>query len=76
MSNGAIVQWDQPYKLYHEPVNRFVADFIGNGVFVPGESVSKTTIKTSLGLLSRSKEFRWPTGTNLDVLLCRVVYGG
>ena len=36
MQDGVIVQWDQAYNLYHRPANRFVADFIGLGVFVPG----------------------------------------
>jgi iron(III) transport system ATP-binding protein len=36
MHNGAIVQWDTAYNLYHRPDNRFVADFIGQGVFTPG----------------------------------------
>jgi iron(III) transport system ATP-binding protein len=36
MQDGAIVQWDNAYNLYHRPGNRFVADFIGQGVFMPG----------------------------------------
>ncbi|GIZ50614.1 ABC transporter ATP-binding protein [Noviherbaspirillum aridicola] len=36
MQEGVIVQWDDAYNLYHRPANRFVADFIGQGVFVPG----------------------------------------
>jgi iron(III) transport system ATP-binding protein len=36
MQNGKIVQWDDAYNLYHRPVDRFVADFIGQGVFTPG----------------------------------------
>ena len=36
MQEGAIVQWDNAYNLYHRPRNRFVADFIGLGVFTPG----------------------------------------
>jgi len=36
MQNGVIVQWDSAYNLYHRPGNRFVADFIGLGVFAPG----------------------------------------
>jgi iron(III) transport system ATP-binding protein len=36
MQNGEIVQWDTAYNLYHRPGNRFVADFIGQGVFTPG----------------------------------------
>ena len=33
---GVIVQWDNAYNLYHRPADRFVADFIGQGVFAPG----------------------------------------
>jgi iron(III) transport system ATP-binding protein len=36
MQDGAIVQWDDAYNLYHRPSSRFVADFIGQGVFAPG----------------------------------------
>jgi iron(III) transport system ATP-binding protein len=36
MQEGQIMQWDDAYNLYHRPANRFVADFIGQGVFTPG----------------------------------------
>ncbi len=36
MQDGTIAQWDSAYNLYHKPGNRFVADFIGQGVFTPG----------------------------------------
>ncbi len=36
MQNGVIVQWDNAYNLYHRPGSRFVADFVGQGVFAPG----------------------------------------
>jgi iron(III) transport system ATP-binding protein len=36
MHDGVIVQWDSAYNLYHRPATRFVADFIGQGVFAPG----------------------------------------
>jgi iron(III) transport system ATP-binding protein len=36
MYEGRIQQWDVPYNLYHRPANRFVADFIGQGVLLPG----------------------------------------
>ncbi|WP_338498101.1 ABC transporter ATP-binding protein [Delftia tsuruhatensis] len=32
---GQLQQWDDAYSLYHRPATRFVADFIGHGVFVP-----------------------------------------
>jgi len=36
MQADEIVQWDSAYNLYHCPASRFVADFIGHGVFAPG----------------------------------------
>ena len=36
MHAGRIVQWDTAYNLYHRPANRFIADFVGQGVFLPG----------------------------------------
>jgi iron(III) transport system ATP-binding protein len=35
MHEGKLHQWDDAYTLYHRPATRFVADFIGHGVFLP-----------------------------------------
>jgi iron(III) transport system ATP-binding protein len=35
MNEGQLHQWDDAYSLYHRPSTRFVADFIGHGVFTP-----------------------------------------
>jgi len=36
MNAGHIEQWDTPYRLYHQPETRLVADFVGLGAFLPG----------------------------------------
>ena len=36
MNEGRLQQLDSAYRLYHQPANRFVADFVGQGVFVQG----------------------------------------
>jgi iron(III) transport system ATP-binding protein len=36
MDAGRIAQWDTPYRLYHQPETRLVADFVGLGAFLPG----------------------------------------
>ena len=36
MHQGTIEQWDSAYDLYHRPRTRFVADFVGQGVFLRG----------------------------------------
>ncbi len=54
MFEGSIQQWDTPYNLYHRPVNRFVADFVGQGVFLPGKVAGATRIAIELGVLNSS----------------------
>jgi iron(III) transport system ATP-binding protein len=68
MSNGAIEQWDTPYRLYHEPVSRYVADFIGQGVFLPGTVLADARIRLELGVF-QANTADWPQGTEVDVLL-------
>ncbi|MBY0243747.1 MAG: ABC transporter ATP-binding protein [Burkholderiaceae bacterium] len=51
MHDGRIQQWDTPYNLYHRPANRFVADFVGQGVFLPGTKSDQDQVQIELGLL-------------------------
>lgn len=69
MRDGVIEQWDTPYRLYHEPANRFVADFIGQGVFLPGTVLGDSRIKLELGVFQGSIPGNWPPGSIVDVLL-------
>jgi iron(III) transport system ATP-binding protein len=50
MAAGRIQQWDSAYNIYHRPANRFVADFVGQGVFLPGH-VSDGRVEMELGAL-------------------------
>ncbi|MEN3373705.1 ABC transporter ATP-binding protein [Dechloromonas sp. ZS-1] len=52
MYEGKIQQWDVPYNLYHRPANRFVADFIGQGVLVPGTVEPDNAVRMELGVLT------------------------
>ncbi|MFO1206897.1 MAG: ABC transporter ATP-binding protein [Burkholderiales bacterium] len=52
MQDGVIVQWDSPYNLYHKPASRFVADFIGEGVLVPGRVLNANQVEIELGVLT------------------------
>jgi iron(III) transport system ATP-binding protein len=40
MNKGRLEQWDDAYTLYHRPASRFVAQFIGHGVFAPAQIVA------------------------------------
>lgn len=52
MNEGRIQQWDTPYNLYHRPGNRFVADFIGQGVLLPAEVLNDHQVRMELGTLN------------------------
>jgi iron(III) transport system ATP-binding protein len=53
MHEGRIQQWDLPYNLYHRPGNRFVADFVGQGAFLPARALDGGRIEIELGVLKR-----------------------
>jgi len=76
MREGSIEQWDTPYNLYHRPATRHVADFIGQGVFLPGEVMSRQVVEVELGRLDSevpldcgSSCAECQRGCRLDVLL-------
>ena len=48
---GRLEQWDSAYNLYHRPANRFVADFVGQGVFLPAKVLNSKQIEIELGVL-------------------------
>ncbi len=69
MQQGSIRQLDTPFGLYHEPADRFVADFIGQGRFLDGVMVGPGTVETVLGELTGNLTYNWPIGCPVDVLL-------
>ncbi len=69
MRAGRLEQWDNAYRLYHEPSTRFVADFIGEGVMLPGKVIDRHTVETELGRLRGEMERSCPPGTLVDILL-------
>ncbi len=69
MHAGQLVQWDTPFQLYHRPASRFVADFIGEGVFLPGQMVDSDRVETELGVLRSDEPLGLPIGTSVDVLV-------
>ena len=52
MHQGEIEQWDSAYNLYHRPASRFIADFVGQGVFVPGKVMHGQQVRIELGVLN------------------------
>lgn len=69
MHEGKIMQHDSAYNLYHKPVNRFVADFIGEGVILPGMVVGGNTVNTELGNIHGLVPVGCKPGCHVDVLI-------
>ena len=78
MQQGRLEQWDDAYTLYHRPATRFVAQFIGHGVFTPARidparaAEAGGCVHTVLGALEDLQECPLPEaypGGRCDVLL-------
>jgi iron(III) transport system ATP-binding protein len=69
MHEGRIEQWDTAYNLYHKPETRFVADFVGQGVFLRGIVAGPARVVTELGELDTDAPLLAPEDSRLDVLI-------
>jgi len=69
MHAGRIQQWDSAYDLYHQPATRMVADFIGQGMFLPGIVVGSTRIRCELGELSSPEPLGFPDNAAVEILV-------
>lgn len=69
MNEGTIQQWASPFDLYHEPSTRFVANFIGQGAFLPGHVIDSTSVATEIGMISGNRCYDWLPDSPVEVLL-------
>lgn len=67
MHAGELQQWGSSYNLYHQPNSRMVADFIGQGVFLPGKK-TEHGLQIELAHL-RMTEDQLPKNDEFDVLI-------
>lgn len=72
LEKGYLHQLDTPESVYHTPVSRFVADFVGQADFIPGK-INGNTIQTPIGLLSgpiySPKGEAIPENTDIEVMI-------
>jgi iron(III) transport system ATP-binding protein len=69
MHDGRLHQWGSAYDLYHRPADRFVADFIGRGVMLPGTVVNEREVDTELGRIRGRNPAVAVPGSRVEVLL-------
>ncbi len=73
MNGGQLHQWDDAYSLYHRPATRFVADFIGHGVFTPAtlsEVNGQVVVDTPVGQLTDVAECPCPALLKAASAMC------
>lgn len=69
MRSGHLEQWDTAYNLYHRPANRFVAEFVGEGCFMPGQANDDGTVQIELGRLEPTEALAAGQHAEVEVLL-------
>jgi len=69
MRNGSLLQWDNAFTIYHRPVCKYVADFIGDGVFLPGKVINSTNVETELGIIMSGHSHGFGHGDEVTVLI-------
>lgn len=69
MDKGHLLQWDTAYNLYHEPNNPFVADFIGQGVFLKGTLLTPEKVETEIGIITGNRAYDLDKGTKVKLLI-------
>lgn len=69
MQHGRLQQWDSAFRLYHNPVNRFVADFVGQGSILDAEVLGPTRLRTPVGEIEGSVPLTFDPGSRVQILL-------
>ena len=69
LGHGQVHQWGTGFSLYHEPADRFVADFIGQGVLLPATVHDEIRVKTELGRIAGEHPHGLETGSAAEVLI-------
>ncbi len=67
MQHGELQQWDSPYRLYHNPKTRFVANFIGEGSVITASVNQRGQLVNELGVLKENTG--WKNGSEHEILV-------
>lgn len=69
MKTGEIIQNASAYNMYHNPVDRYVADFIGEGDFLHGIILDEKHVQSPLGILDIHKPHNFSHNQAVDILV-------
>ena len=69
MVNGKLEQYDTPFDLFHRPENKFVANFIGEGMFLEGICLEDDFVELEIGKVKGGESWPYSRGEKLMVFL-------
>ena len=69
MESGQVHQWGTPYSIYHSPVNRFTAKFVGESEFISATVINENTVESIFGKHRVDDEHRASVGEQVEILL-------
>lgn len=69
MHHGRLLQWDNAFNLYHRPATAYVADFVGEGVFIKGKVIDDYQVSTELGVITGTHNLQDILGQTVQVLI-------
>ncbi|MCG8324991.1 MAG: ABC transporter ATP-binding protein, partial [Thiotrichales bacterium] len=69
INEGRLLQWDTAFNIYHRPVDRYVADFVGRGVYIPATVINTTDVETELGMIRGSVAHGFSAGNGVEALI-------
>ncbi|MFP4063570.1 MAG: ABC transporter ATP-binding protein [Halochromatium sp.] len=69
LDQGRMRQWGTGFELYHQPADRFIADFIGHGVLLPATVMNSGQLRTELGRVDAPLSATLEAGSEVEVLI-------
>ncbi len=69
LNEGTVHQWGTGFELYHEPADRFVADFVGQGALLPARVLDAEQVRTELGRIHGLQPHGLTPGSSAEVLI-------
>ncbi len=67
--DGIIRQWDDAYKIYHQPETLDVATFVGDGSIIKGTVLAENTVSCGLGKLTGDLSLPCSHGCDVNLLV-------
>ena len=69
MNAGRILQWDEPYVLYHLPNSKFVAQFVGEGQLIEAVAIDGAKLQSVLGTHTVHPGHDVAIGNSVEILV-------